>query len=104
MRTRKEHKNRITIIGSVLAAAMGMAFGLTGCGEEAPKITETVMEGVESSLSEDRGITMYYVEGSSIKTRPERLQPKQPDLPRNMISRRIRKLLSMQENVAVREI
>ena len=79
MRTRKEHKNRITIIGSVLAAAMGMAFCFTGCGEEAPKITETVMEGVESSLSEDRGITMYYVEGSSIKTRPERLQPKQPD-------------------------
>lgn len=76
MKTRKARKNRIKPIGLILAA---MAFGFTGCGEETPTITETVMEGVESSLSEDRGITMYFVEGSSIKTRPERLQPKQPD-------------------------
>ena len=76
MKTRKARKNRIKPIGLILAA---MAFSFTGCGEETPTITETVMEGVESSLSEDRGITMYFVEGSSIKTRPERLQPKQPD-------------------------
>ena len=76
MKTRKARKNRIKPIGLILAA---MAFCFTGCGEETPTITETVMEGVESSLSEDRGITMYFVEGSSIKTRPERLQPKQPD-------------------------
>ena len=76
MKTRKARKNRIKPIGLILAA---MAFGVTGCGKETPTITETVMEGVESSLSEDRGITMYFVEGSSIKTRPERLQPKQPD-------------------------
>ncbi|MBR3537854.1 MAG: GerMN domain-containing protein [Eubacterium sp.] len=52
---------------------------LSGCGEKQAVITETVIESVESSLSDDRGITLYYVSGSTIAAAEERLRPKQPD-------------------------
>lgn len=52
---------------------------LSGCESTEPKIAETVMEGVESSVSGDRGITLYRVTGNTIEAEAERLQPKQPD-------------------------
>ncbi len=52
---------------------------LPGCGEKQAVLTETVIESVESSLSDERGITLYYVNGSTIEAEKEKLQPKQPD-------------------------
>ena len=52
---------------------------LSACGEKEQLITETVIESVDSSLSENRGITIYYVEGNKVVTRADKLQPKQPD-------------------------
>lgn len=51
---------------------------LSGCGKET-LVTETVIDSVDSSLSEDHGITIYRVEGRSVVAEEERFQPKQPD-------------------------
>ena len=63
---------------SILIAALALSL-LAGCGKGDTVITETVIDTVDSSLSEDRGITVYKVEGRSVVAEGEKFQPKQPD-------------------------
>ena len=65
-----------TAYSVILAAAM--LFSLASCGKETI-ITETVIDSVDSNLSEDMGITIYRVENRSVVAEEERFQPKQPD-------------------------
>jgi len=57
---------------------VAMLLSLSACGKETI-ITETVIDSVDSNLSEERGITIYCVQDRSVVAEEERFQPKQPD-------------------------
>ena len=63
----------------LIPPALAFMLCMTGCGETPQGLTETVIESVESSLSDERGITLYYVDGNSVVAMADKLQPKQPD-------------------------
>ncbi len=73
MRKRGKIQSRLSL------AALLIALLLPGCGKSQVDITESVGETLESSLTADRGIIMYHVEGNTITAETEKLQPKQPD-------------------------
>ncbi len=58
---------------------------LSGCGEDGGAITETVIDTVDSNLSEDHGILIYHVEGRTVVADEKRVQLKKPDLVANSI-------------------
>ena len=59
---------------------LGLALMLLGgCGTNEQRITETVIDTVDSRLSSDRGITIYTVKDRSVVAEKELFQPKQPD-------------------------
>ncbi|MBQ9872493.1 MAG: GerMN domain-containing protein [Eubacterium sp.] len=61
---------------------IGLVMGLLlipGCGDKDAGLTETVIDTVDSNLSEDHGITIYRVEGRSVVAEEEKVQLKQPD-------------------------
>ncbi|MCR4837367.1 MAG: GerMN domain-containing protein [Eubacterium sp.] len=64
--------------------ALGMSLFLlsasfTACGKSDIQITESLIDSVDSNLAEDKGITVYHVEGRSVVAAEERFRPKQPD-------------------------
>ena len=63
----------------LIPAVLIISLCASGCGEEPAGLTETVIESVESSITDERGITLYYVDGSTVVAMEEKLQPKQPD-------------------------
>jgi len=75
----KGRRNSTTVARSIAAAVLSFGLLLSGCGNDSSEITESIMDAVDSSLSGDRGITLYYVDGAAIRSREEKLQPKQPD-------------------------
>ena len=67
-----------------LGLALGMSLFLlsasfTACGKSDIQITESLIDSVDSNLAEDKGITVYHVEGRSVVAAEERFRPKQPD-------------------------
>ncbi len=52
---------------------------LSGCGKKESIITETVIDQVDSKISDGRGITVYRVENRTVVASDEKFQPKQPD-------------------------
>ena len=50
-----------------------------GCGSKEPTITETVIDTVDSNLSNDKGITIYRVKDRAVVAEGDPFQPKQPD-------------------------
>ena len=66
-----------TMLAAALCGSMLLAAG--GCGSKETTITETVIDSVDSNLSNDQGITIYRVQGRSVVAEGEPFQPKQPD-------------------------
>ncbi len=74
---RMHHGKLYRSLAGILAVSM-LLFA-NGCGEKEPTITETVIDSVDSSISSDRGITIYRVKDRMVVADEELFQPKQPD-------------------------